>query len=673
MTSRLGNHLLRRLRRSLEAHALDRAVESDILIASVGDVDGVQVRRYAAHPLMLERTPPQIQQILARLGSRGLPAVSTGDEDIAGPFDQDVLWPSNSDPRRKREVSAPGGQGYDGDVRSRRLTASVLRDVRRSAGRPQAAEVATLLLLARAVNDSGLSLVEVLRALRTPRPIVTLVAPVAGFEASFMDLLAKGFVLPGKVAIASGYELSGGSVRFNTHGSHRWRIVIFPGSRFDADDHEDNDKRVGRAALSSYPILGVAESTVLLPPRLRDASLLTLSTGPLDSGLVEEVVQAVLGEAPGINLPDDSCALLTLSDLALALRPGGTPEHAVHVLQQIATTRRADLGAGNGKPRDKDSQRKAGSWSRASKPGRGNPGSGSEIIQPTRVTGADNDRPVPRVESLTGYGEAADWAMSLKPDLELWRTGDLTWQDMSTRTLLSGPPGTGKTLFARALCNTLQVPLIATSVATWLEPGYLGDVLKRMSATFAEAESLKPSILFIDELDGIGTRRQQGDWAEYTNSIVNRGLELLDGATRSQGVIVVAATNRPSMIDPALLRSGRLEKHIAIPPPDTAARVGILRHHLKVDLGAIVASAPPQVADAAATDHADAVPLYMVADTDGENPVAAAPQPEVGSDAVAEPLDSTDGASDPANATINRTEIRESARHAQGDASHGDV
>ena len=618
MTSRLGNYLLRRLRRNLEAEALDRAVESDILIASVRDVDGVQVRRYTAHSLMRERTPRQIQQLLARLGTSGTssrpPAVFTGDEDIAESLDQDFLWPSNRGPRLKRDGSASAGQGYGGDAHSRRLTASLLRDVRCSADRPQAAEVATLLLLARAVTDNGVSLVEVLRALRTPRPIVTLVASVAGFESTFTGLLANGFVLRGKVAVAGGFEPSSGPVRFSSHGHYRWRVVMFPGSKFDAEDHEENDKRVGRAALSSYPILGVAESTVLLPQRLRDASVLTLSTGPLDSGLVEEVVQAVFGEAPGISPADDACALLTLSDLALAIRPGGTPEHAVHVLRQIAATRRADLDAGNGKPRDKDSQRDAGAWNRTSKSGRGNPGSGSEIIQPTPVTGADNDRPVPQVESLTGYGEATEWAMSLKADLELWRTGDLAWEEMNTRILLSGPPGTGKTLFARALCNTLQVPLIATSVATWLEPGYLGDVLKRMTAAFAEAESLRPAILFVDELDGIGTRRQRGDWAEYTNSVVNRGLELLGGATRSHGVIIVAATNHPTMIDPALLRSGRLEKHIEIQPPDTEALVGILRHHLGNDLDGVVASAPTDVRQAAGFSY----PVAIVPDT---NPV----------------------------------------------------
>ena len=675
MTSRLGNHLLRRLRRSLEAEALDRAVESDILIASARDVDGVQVCRYAAHPLMLERTPSQIEQLLARLGPRGTssppPAVSTGDEGIAGSFDQDFLWPSSSGPRLKRDVSAPVGQGYGGDANSRCLTARLLRDVRRSVDRPQAAEVATLLLLARAVTDSGVSLMEVLRALRTSRPIVTLVASVAGFEGSFTDLLTKGFVLPGKVAITSGYELSSASVRFSMHGSCRWRIVMFPGGKFDADDHEENDTRVDRAALTSYPILGVAEAIDLIPPRLREASFLTLCTGPLDSDLVEEVVHAVLGEASGVRLPDDSCSLLTLSDLALAIRPGGTPEHAVHVLRQIAATRGANLEAGSGKPRNKDSQRNEGSWSRTSKSGRGNPGSGSEIIQPTPVTDADNDRPVPRVESLTGYGEAADWAMSLKTDLELWRTGGLCWEDMSTRILLSGPPGTGKTLFARALCNTLQVPLIATSVATWLEPGYLGDVLKRMTAAFAEAESLRPAILFVDELDGIGTRRQQGDWAEYTNSIVNRGLELLDGATRSQGVIVVAATNHPSMIDPALLRSGRLEKHIEIQQPDTQAIVGILRHHLGNDLAGVVASAPPDIMEPAVSAN----PVAIVPDA------SAAVCPEAvngtkattGVSAIDAPTEAAAAATATRPATRSKAGKRDAAHLTPQEVTHGEV
>ena len=125
------------------------------------------------------------------------------------------------------------------------------------------------------------------------------------------------------------------------------------------------------------------------------------------------------------------------------------------------------------------------------------------------------------------------------------------------------------------LAQFAWVPLIATSVATWLKVGYLGDVLKRMSASFAEAEAAAPSILFIDEVDGIGKRGSSGEWNSYWDSIVNRSLELLNGAAKTSGVIVVGATNNPDAIDRALLRSGRLETHIPIPRPDTTALIGI--------------------------------------------------------------------------------------------------
>ena len=117
---------------------------------------------------------------------------------------------------------------------------------------------------------------------------------------------------------------------------------------------------------------------------------------------------------------------------------------------------------------------------------------------------------------------------------------------MSTKLLLSGPPGTGKTMFARSLCNSLQVPMFTTSVATWLEPGYLGDVFMRIKRAFSEVVAHQPAILFIDEIDGIGRRTDfTRDYADYWNALVNCLLELLDGAARTTGVIVVGATNAP--------------------------------------------------------------------------------------------------------------------------------
>lgn len=231
-------------------------------------------------------------------------------------------------------------------------------------------------------------------------------------------------------------------------------------------------------------------------------------------------------------------------------------------------------------------------YRRAGQLRRGRLRSGSVRIEPADPSVTKTERAVPTIENLTGYGDAAKWALALQQDLTLFRTGAIGWEDMSTKLLLSGPPGTGKTLFARALCNSLEVPLISTSVSTWLEPGYLGDVIKRMSAAFAEAEADSPSILFIDEFDGIGRRGAAGEGTHYCDQIVNRLLVLLDGTSRTNGVIVVAATNAPHAIDEALLRSGRMETHVVLALPDTDELVGILAHHLGDDLVSVIASAP---------------------------------------------------------------------------------
>src|SRR5690606_3217882 len=180
--------------------------------------------------------------------------------------------------------------------------------------------------------------------------------------------------------------------------------------------------------------------------------------------------------------------------------------------------------------------------------------SGSEIVQPKKQSGTDSDRFVERIETFSGCDEARDWALSLEVDLPLWQAGNLHWEEMSTKLLLSGPPGTGKTMFARSLCNSLQMPMFTTSVSTWLEPAYLGDVVRRIKRSFTHAVAHQPSSLFIDEVDGIGRRTDfTRDYADYWNALVNCLLELLDGAARTTGVIVIGATNHPAIIDPALM------------------------------------------------------------------------------------------------------------------------
>lgn len=603
MTARLGKHFLGRLRHNAEAAALDRAVGAGILVDEVSMIDGRKVRLFTPNLTMLEKSEAELARLLFRLG--GIVRGSKREERFTEFEDEDglsesgvVLSSSKPDsptqPASSKKRGAAAFRAHHLDLRT-----SLLRRIRRTIEPPRAAEVATLLMLAQAVADAPAALAEVLRILKLPRPIITIVGKVRGFEDCFLDLLRNGLVLPGKVAVASGHEIHrDGSLRFGRDENIKWRAVAFTGRWFDPDAADKTDWRVGQAAMDAFPILGVAEHESRLSERLRRAAQLNLACGPLNGTIVGDTITAVLGEEPKGGLGQADCSLLTLSDLAIAIRPGVSITSAWDVLANIATERQRSADAGEGSNGNDGSASGSSSKTHASnataKTGRGkDQGSGSEIIQPAKLTGGEQDRFIPRVETLTGYGEARDWSLSLQADLALWREGRLAWDEMTTKLLLAGPPGTGKTSFARALCNTLQIPLIVTSVTTWLEPGYLGDVLRCMKAAFTEAEANKPAILFVDEIDGIGKRGNASrSYDEYWTSFINQALTLLDGASKSSGVIVVGATNNPGAIDPALLRSGRLEKHIVIPRPDTEALIGILRHHLQADLEAVIASAP---------------------------------------------------------------------------------
>lgn len=186
---------------------------------------------------------------------------------------------------------------------------------------------------------------------------------------------------------------------------------------------------------------------------------------------------------------------------------------------------------------------------------------------------------VPSLESLVGYGEAKTWGLALARDIAAWKEGELAWADVDRGLLLSGAPGTGKTMFAGALARSCEARLVATSAARWQACGHLDDTLKAMRKCFDEAKAQKPSILFVDEFDGIGDRdRIAGtEYENYWTQVINFLLELIDGHEKLEGVVVIGATNHPEAIDAALLRPGRLDRHIRIYLPDAEERKHLSR------------------------------------------------------------------------------------------------
>ena len=170
--------------------------------------------------------------------------------------------------------------------------------------------------------------------------------------------------------------------------------------------------------------------------------------------------------------------------------------------------------------------------------------------------------------------------------------------------LLSGQPGTGKTLLARAVAGEADVPFFSMSASEFIEM-VVGVGASRVRDLFEEAKKVAPAIIFIDELDAIGRTRGGGvsmgghDEREQT---LNQILTEMDGFTGSEGVIVIAATNRPEVLDSALLRPGRFDRHVAVSPPDQRGRLMILEVHTRqvplsddVDLSSIASTTPGMV------------------------------------------------------------------------------
>ena len=147
--------------------------------------------------------------------------------------------------------------------------------------------------------------------------------------------------------------------------------------------------------------------------------------------------------------------------------------------------------------------------------------------------------------------------------------------------LLYGKPGTGKTLIAKAIAGEADVPFISMSGSEFIEM-FAGLGASRVRKLFEKARKLAPCIVFIDEIDAIGSRRSSNSGAESENNqTLNQLLVEMDGFSSEETIIVLAATNRPEMLDKALLRPGRFDRQVTVPAPDLPGREAILKIHAK--------------------------------------------------------------------------------------------
>ena len=166
--------------------------------------------------------------------------------------------------------------------------------------------------------------------------------------------------------------------------------------------------------------------------------------------------------------------------------------------------------------------------------------------------------------------------------------------------LLVGPPGTGKTLLARAIAGEANVPFFTISGSDFVEM-FVGVGASRVRDMFDQAKKNAPCIIFIDEIDAVGRHRGAGlgggnDEREQT---LNQLLVEMDGFEANEGIILIAATNRPDVLDPALLRPGRFDRQVVVPRPDIIGREKILKVHVRkvplapdVDLRVIARGTP---------------------------------------------------------------------------------
>lgn len=398
------------------------------------------------------------------------------------------------------------------------------------------ARVAVAILMQRAVTAAGLDI----QAVGRDGVVVVVILPASGWIAVALEEWREQFRLG--MRYLNGFQhrdwLDGDWFAWAPEGVQRAAVL------------DEAAEVFAKAVARGHHCVGLAADLGWLPPDIINGADFNLVLPLLTGADIATVAGEICKGPVSTIVTDEHAAALTPRLLRLAYRPDQDADSYLRKLQGLLE-RELAKGA------------------------------------PTASSKSASPRSAPTLNRLHGMCDAVAWGLAVHNDLRAYQERKLAWADVDRGCLLSGPPGTGKTLFARALAATCDVPLVSGSYGQWYGSGnsHQGDLLKAMRRTFKEARDCAPSILFIDEIDSFPNRATiTHHYADWEIQVVNALLTEVDGVEGREGVILIAACNHPEKLDPALVRSGRLDKHIRVRLPDRAGLSNILREHLGNDL-----------------------------------------------------------------------------------------